>query len=193
MYKILGIIIISLFIISIIYMIKQGETTNDLVTSEDLKYLDIDEAGNFIKYKLSNRGFEIFTAELFRALGHRAIVTQAQFDEGRDVILDDGEIIVECKQYNKSVVGRDICIKLLGAMVYHKAKKCIVINTGEYYKNAYKVAEKTEEIELWDMLKIKEVLYKLGPKKTTEIIYEALRKQNLEAEGTKYYYRNYKN
>lgn len=136
--------------------------------------IQLERAADYIKNTLTPRGFEFFVAELFKELGYTAKVTQAELDWGRDVILNDGDILVECKQYKTSLVGRDICFKLIGSAIYHKASKCIVVNTGSYNKHAYTVEKDTDMLELWDMITIMTKLRELGEEKTNEILRRAV-------------------
>ncbi len=143
-------------------------------------YYDAEDTFNFVKYKLDPRDFEVFICELFRELGYEAQVTQASQDWGRDVVVDNGRIIVECKQYHKTLVGRDICFKLYGAMEYHGAEKCIIVNTGFYNKPAYMVEEKlSERLEFWDKGKLMEIFHELGKERVENVINRTLEQQSI--------------
>ena len=50
---------------------------------------------------MSGAQFEIFVADLFRAMGHRATVMGRSGDQGMDVIVDHGgeRVAVQCKNY----------------------------------------------------------------------------------------------
>lgn len=133
----------------------------------------LEEAASYIRNQLTPRGFEFFIAELFKALGHKAEVTLAELDWGRDVIVDDGKILIECKRYLTSFVGRDICFKLIGSSLYHRAEKCIIVNTGRYNEHAYTVAKEVDMLELWDMVDIMIKLREIGEEKTNEILKNA--------------------
>lgn len=149
-------------------------------------YKDAKETFEFVKYKLDPRDFEIFAAELFKELGHKAHVTQATQDWGRDVVVDDGRILIECKQYRNSLVGRDILFKFYGACAYHGADKGIVINTGDYNSSAYKVGDGlSDKIELWDSVKLMEIFHKLGKEKVEDVINRTLSQQNIVLKSVK--------
>lgn len=78
------------------------------------------------------------------------------------------------------MVGRDICFKLYGAMEYHGAEKCIVVNTGVYNKPAYTVQEKLKDrLEFWDKCKLMELFHELGKEKVEDIIDKTLAQRNI--------------
>jgi len=105
--------------------------------------------------EMSPREFEVFVAELYKCLGYTVEVTAETCDGGKDVILydDDGNVTyVECKHYSESnFVGREICQKLIGAMVMDKADECVIVSTGTFHSNAWDVYSKVDNLELVDM------------------------------------------
>lgn len=149
-------------------------------TKGNFTYIDAKETFDFIKYELDPRGFEVFAAELFKEMGYNAHVTQASQDWGRDVVVDDGKILIECKQYRNAEVGRDILFKFYGAIVYHDAETGIIINTGNYNSPAQKVGEKlSDKIQLWDSIKLMEIFHSLGKERVEDIINRTLAQQNI--------------
>lgn len=129
-------------------------------------------------YKLSPRGFEVFIAELYKAQGHKVILTKESNDYGRDVIVetDEDKIFIECKRYNKnsgSLIGREICQKLLGSMQMFNASKGIICTTGKFHKNAYEVKAMVDNLELMDSIDILAMLMKLDLDKIKRIILKA--------------------
>lgn len=99
---------------------------------------------------LSPRQFEYFCAELFKGLGHEVYLMPDGQDGGKDVIVDD-EIYVECKRYNTSMIGREICQKLLGAVEADNMKKGIVFTNGKIHNNGAEMFAKTGRLELWNI------------------------------------------
>lgn len=103
--------------------------------------------------------FEKFCTWLFKKTGQYKSVelTQAVGDGGKDIILN-GDTYVECKRYSEGngdyanlEVGREICQKLVGAMVGDGIKKGIIVTTGVIHKNAWdylKNIEKNTDLKL---------------------------------------------
>lgn len=106
---------------------------------------DINNIKHEIK-QMEGRDFEYFCEWLFKKTGKYKSVTltQAENDEGRDLILVDENnefIFVECKRYTENatinenfMIGREICQKLIGAMVVDNISKGIIVTTGTYIK-----------------------------------------------------------
>lgn len=115
------------------------------------------------------RQFEVFTSELFKGLGYDTYLMPEGPDGGKDVILN-GKIYVECKRYNSEAVGREICQKLLGAVVADKMQKGIIFTNGKIHKNAAEFIKKTDLIELWDYEEIYKYATSLKHNKLGKII-----------------------
>lgn len=106
--------------------------------------------------QMEGREFEYFCEWLFKRIGKykSVILTRTENDEGRDLILVDEEndtVFVECKRYTDSatinedfMIGREICQKLIGAMVVDNIEKGIIITTGNIHKNAWNYITKLE-------------------------------------------------
>jgi len=121
----------------------------------DLSDLDFEKIKNEIKC-MEGRQFEIFCEWLFKNTGEykSVILTKATNDEGRDLILTDKNhetIFVECKRYTERattteefMIGREICQKLVGAMISEGVKRGIIITTGNIHKNAWDYITKLE-------------------------------------------------
>lgn len=118
---------------------------------------------------LTPRQFELFTCELFKELGYNTYLMPDGPDGGKDVILN-GKIYVECKRYNSDTVGREICQKLLGAVVADKMEKGIVFTNGKVHNNALEFINKTDMIEIWDYEKIYQYATSLKKNKLGKII-----------------------
>lgn len=117
---------------------------------------DLDKIKHEIEY-MEGRQFERFSEWLFKNIGKYKSVTltPAANDEGRDLILidaDDNTIFVECKRYTENatvtedfMIGREICQKLVGAMVADTIKRGIIITTGNIHQNAWDYIVKLEK------------------------------------------------
>ena len=90
-------------------------------------------------------------------------------DKGRDIIVtrpNGYKIVVECKHYPKSTVGRPVIQKLHSAVLTTRAKHGIVITTGKFSKAAVEHARTLTEshlkMELYDMPKLVELAASAG-------------------------------
>jgi len=104
----------------------------------------------FLLHYLSPRQFEVFCAELFKELGYDVELTPDGNDGGKDVILNN-RIYVECKRYDKFMIGREICQKLLGAVEADGMEKGIIFTTGKLHENGKEMLLKTSRLELWNI------------------------------------------
>lgn len=123
-----------------------------------LSEVDIKIAEYLIEH-MTGIEFEKFCTWLFKKTGQYKSVelTQAAGDGGKDIILN-GDTYVECKRYTQGncdyatlEIGREICQKLVGAMVGDGIKKGIIVTTGVIHKNAWdylKNIEKNTDLEL---------------------------------------------
>jgi restriction system protein len=127
---------------------------------------------------LNGSEFEKFCFELLKASGFNCRLTPPTNDYGRDIIITtkDGEIFVEAKHYtgNNSVVGREICQKLLGSMQQFNAVSGIVITTGKIHNNAWECASMVDNLELWDMADIMKLVAKVDQRKLPMILTKTL-------------------
>lgn len=120
--------------------------------------------------------FEDWTSQLFCQLGYNARVSEKSgaihHDGGKDVIAinSSGDITyVECKRWSESEefdeykVGREICQKLIGAMVGDGVTHGIVVTTGTIHENAYEYQCNLEknnpniQLEIWNIDKLAKV------------------------------------
>jgi hypothetical protein len=115
------------------------------------------------------RQFEIFCYELFKALGYRAKLMPDGPDGGKDVILDN-RIYVECKRYNDSKVGREICQKLLGAITRDRMNEGIIFTNGDIHQNAIEFLRVVDNVSIWDLDTIYENASELPNYKLSNII-----------------------
>ncbi|MGL4739397.1 MAG: restriction endonuclease [Sarcina sp.] len=144
---------------------RQVAKENIITLDEDFSIFEISQK---VKFNFTPRQFEQFSAYMFEALGYNVKLTPAINDGGKDLILND-HIVVECKKFITQQVGREICQKLLGAMVQCKADKAIVINTGEYNYNARMIEKEVEGLTLLGLNDITKILSKIGIEKSNEI------------------------
>lgn len=133
---------------------------------------DLSKIMNLV-YNVTPRQFEILIAELFRQYGYKVKLTAATNDFWRDIILN-GNIYVECKHYSTSVVGREICQKLLGSVYMFQAKSGIIVTTGKYHANAYEVEKMCDNLKLMDSWDIKNMISKLKADQISKIITKTL-------------------
>lgn len=90
---------------------------------------------------MSGAQFEVFVADLFRAMGHPAQVMGRSGDQGVDVLLDyQGErVAVQCKNYKKRVGNKPVQEVFAGAR-HHKCSQAWVVAPMGYTKGAFELA-----------------------------------------------------
>jgi restriction system protein len=142
--------------------------------------LDYYKIDNLVK-KLSPRQFEIFCCELLKTKYEKVVLTPPSNDYGRDIICydnDGNKIFIECKHYTSkhSYVGREICQKLIGSMCMFGADKGIIINTGQYHRNAYEVADKVDNLELWNEDDIREMILNMDKSQMNKVLMKTMNK-----------------
>src|SRR5215204_4562159 len=96
---------------------------------------------------MSGAQFEIFTADLFTALGHQAVVLGGAGDQGVDVIVNRrGErVAVQCKNHNRPVGNRPVQEVFAGAR-HHRCVEACVVAPGGYTIGATAFLEKGEPL-----------------------------------------------
>jgi restriction system protein len=92
---------------------------------------------------MSGTQFELFVADLFRAMGHSARVLGGSGDQGVDVILDyQGErVAVQCKNYGKAVGNKPVQEVYAGAR-YHGCNSAWVVAPAGFTKGAVELARR---------------------------------------------------
>lgn len=123
---------------------------------------------------LTPRQFEYFCAEFFRLMGHKSELMPDGPDGGKDVVLD-GKVYVECKRYNVSVIGSEICQKLLGAVEADGMEKGIIFTNGKVHQTGFEVFAKTKRLELWNIDTIYVKLNSLENHKISLLLDESLK------------------
>lgn len=141
----------------VIYYLKNGKNT---FTQEQLK---------LILQAFSPRQFEVFAHELFKALGYDSYLMPDGPDGGKDIIVNN-KYYVECKRYNSAFIGREICQKLLGAVVADNMEEGVIFTNGKLNENAREFLKKTNKIEVWDFERIYEQAISLEPIRLSKII-----------------------
>src|SRR5215207_6701549 len=93
---------------------------------------------------MSGAQFEVFTADLFRAMGHQAVVLGGAGDQGVDVIVNPrGErLAVQCKNHKRPVGNRPVQEVYAGAQHHRCVEACVVAPAG-YTSGAFALARST--------------------------------------------------
>ena len=93
---------------------------------------------------MSGAQFEVFTADLFRAMGHQAIVLGGAGDQGVDVIVNRrGErVAIQCKNHRRPVGNRAVQEVYAGAQHHRCVEACVVAPAG-YTRGAIALAMST--------------------------------------------------
>lgn len=91
---------------------------------------------------MSGSQFEMFVAEILRAVGYQATVLGGSGDQGVDVIAigNDQKIAIQCKNYAKPVGNKPVQEVYAGA-VHHRCNKAMVIAPMGFTKGAEALAE----------------------------------------------------
>lgn len=92
---------------------------------------------------MSGTQFEVFIADLFRAMGHNAQVLGGSGDQGVDVIVDyKGErVAVQCKNYSKAVGNKPVQEVYAGSRFYGCNNAWVVAPAG-FTKGAVELARR---------------------------------------------------
>lgn len=120
---------------------------------------------------LDGFGFERACQRIFQKAGWgKVTLVGGVADRGRDLIIrtpDGKRIVVECKMYGNSTVGRPVVQKLHSAVIDSRADGGIVVTTGRFSKAAIEYAADLtgnhgHSIELFDMHKVMELAHDAG-------------------------------
>jgi restriction system protein len=99
---------------------------------------------------MSGAQFEVFTADLFRALGHQAVVLGGAGDQGVDVIVNRrGErVALQCKNHKRAVGNRPVQEVFAGAR-HHRCVEACIVAPGGYTRGAIALA-RSRGVSLFD-------------------------------------------
>jgi hypothetical protein len=88
--------------------------------------------------------FEVFVADLFRAMEHRVILCGGVGDQGVDMIVDSrgGRVAVQCKNYSRPVGNRPVQEVYAGAR-HHRCVEAWVVAPAGYTSGARELAKST--------------------------------------------------
>jgi HJR/Mrr/RecB family endonuclease len=88
--------------------------------------------------------FEVFVGDLFRAIGHRAVLCGGAGDQGVDIVVNlrDERIAVQCKNYSKPVGNRPVQEVYAGAR-HHRCVGAWVVAPAGYTRGAIDLAKST--------------------------------------------------
>jgi HJR/Mrr/RecB family endonuclease len=105
--------------------------------------------------------FEVFTADLFRAMGHQAVVLGGAGDQGVDVIVNRrGErVAVQCKNHKRPVGNRPVQEVFAGARYHRCAEACVLAPAG-YTRGAIVLAGSTG-VSLYDADTVRRLIRKV--------------------------------
>jgi restriction system protein len=117
---------------------------------------------------LTPREFEHVTERLYSAMGYKTVLTKQTRDGGRDIIATKHEpgvsetVLVECKLYDKTEVGYEQVMKLLGVVSNERASRGAIVTTGHVTRDA---ASATPRIEIMGFERLCQVMNEhWGPK-----------------------------
>jgi restriction system protein len=99
---------------------------------------------------MSGPQFELFVADLFRAMGHGATMLGGAGDQGVDIVVRyHGErVAVQCKNYRRAVGNKPVQEVFAGAR-HHGCQQAWVVAPAGYTRGAYELASSTG-VSLYD-------------------------------------------
>jgi hypothetical protein len=111
---------------------------------------------------MSGAQFEVFVADLFRAMGHRAVALGGVGDQGVDVIVNRrGErVAVQCKNHKGPVGNRPVQEVFAGAQ-HHRCVEAWVVAPAGYTSGAIALARSTD-VSLFDAHSVRQWIRKVG-------------------------------
>jgi restriction system protein len=94
---------------------------------------------------MSGPQFEIFVADLFRAMGHRATMLGGAGDQGVDIVVSYGgeRVAVQCKNYKRAVGNKPVQEVFAGAR-HHNCQQAWVVAPAGFTRGAYELARSTD-------------------------------------------------
>jgi restriction endonuclease Mrr len=127
------------------------------------------ELGNF--ENLTGYEFEGYLKGLFNLLGYTVVQTSLSGDQGADLIMSkDGEkVVVQAKKVNDKVSNKAIQ-EVVAARNHYKAGKAMVVTNSSFTKSAIELSL-SNNVDLWDGLKLKSIIQNLRNKKKGKILH----------------------
>ncbi|HEY6751331.1 MAG TPA: restriction endonuclease, partial [Rubrobacteraceae bacterium] len=122
--------------------------------------------------------FEVFTADLFRAMGDQAVVLGGAGDQGVDVIVNRrGErVAVQCKNHRRPVGNRPVQEVYAGARHHRCVEACVVAPAG-YTRGAIALARSTG-VSLYDADTVRQWIRKVDKLEKERASESEIRNQN---------------
>src|SRR5215207_3027855 len=91
---------------------------------------------------MSGGQFEVFVAQVLRALGYRTTVLGGSGDQGVDIVAvsPEGKVAVQCKNYRKPVGNKPVQEVFAGSK-HHRCDQAWVVAPAGYTKGAHELAQ----------------------------------------------------
>ncbi|MCD7032869.1 restriction endonuclease [Metabacillus sp. GX 13764] len=193
LYAGLAFLIISFLLLKTLFTVPKHQTQYSEPTIDEIsKMVDLEKERNLEKVKkfkdslkkeylirstrieevdlMDGYRFEVFIADLIKKIGFQNIkVTRKSGDGGVDILAENlqGEkTAIQCKRL-KSKVGNTAIQEIYLGKKLHKCKKAMVITNSYYTKPAIQAAV-LSGVELWDRIKLTELMREIEPKFTWE-------------------------
>lgn len=127
---------------------------------------------------MSGDQFECFTADLFRAMGHQAVVLGGADDQGVDVIVNrcGKRVAVQCKNHKRPVGNRPVQEVYAGAKYHRCVEACVVAPAG-YTRGAIALASSTG-VSLYDANSVRQWIRKVDEIEKERASESEIRDQN---------------
>ena len=141
---------------------------------------------------MSGAQFEVFIADLFKAMGHTAVVLGGAGDQGVDIVVNRRgvRVAVQCKNHRKPVNNKAVQEVYAGARHHRCIEACVVAPAG-YTSGAIALARSTD-VSLFDadsvhqwIEEVDELEKERASEKKSEIRYETAPINNEIIEATK--------
>ena len=130
-------VIVALIVVAVLtvwFLIRK--TTLSTPKAQDLS-LALQNVG-----AMSGSQFEVFVAQVLRALGYRTTVLGGSGDQGVDIIAvsQGGKVALQCKNYRKPVGNKPVQEVYAGSK-HHRCDEAWVVAPAGYTKGAYELAQ----------------------------------------------------
>src|SRR5215212_11065856 len=130
-------VIVAVVVVAVLigrYLIRKA--TLSTPKAQDL-FLSLQNVG-----AMSGGQFEVFVAQVLRALGYRTTVLGGSGDQGVDIIAvsQGGKVALQCKNYRKPVGNKPVQEVYAGSK-HHRCDEAWVVAPAGYTKGAYELAQ----------------------------------------------------